>query len=192
MAIRAIVGLGNPGREYVSTRHNVGFLFVEHLVTKLGGSKKTKGKLLESFEVKIGNHSILLVKPLTYMNRSGLAVRQVLESEHVERDEWLVVVDDLYLPVGALRYREGGSSAGQRGLQSIMEVFENNQVPRLRIGVGPCPADVSHPDFVLSTFSASERTLIDAAIDRGGESVILSIRQEIPLVVKADHLADEK
>ncbi len=192
MPFRVIVGLGNPGKEYVATRHNVGFMLVDHLVAKLGSTKKTKGKLLESHEVIMGDHPVLLVKPLTYMNRSGLAVRQILEAELIAQQDFLVVVDDLYLPVGALRYREGGSSAGQRGLRSIMEVFENNQVPRLRIGVGPCPADVSHPDFVLSTFSASERTLIDAAIDRGGESVILSVRQEIPLVIKADHLADEK
>lgn len=192
MSIRVIIGLGNPGGEYVATRHNAGFMFVDALVAKLETPRKTKGKLAECYEGFIGNDPILMVKPLTYMNRSGLAVRQILDSNPIDRQDWLVVVDDLYLPVGALRYREGGSSAGQRGLQSIMEVFESDQVPRLRIGVGPCPPDISHPDFVLSNFSESERTGLGEAIDRGAESVILSVRQKMPLVVIADRPAEEK
>lgn len=183
MIPRIVVGLGNPGEEYRLTRHNAGFHFIDHLLMSLPVTAHDKGRIAERWSVLVGEGEVTLVKPLTYMNRSGLAVRQLLESAPTPGNELLVVVDDLYLDAGVVRYRTGGSAGGQRGLASIMDALGTADIPRLRLGVGPCPADQAHADFVLGVPSPADQELLRRAVDKGAQALILAVRNQIPLVI---------
>lgn len=188
MPIEVVIGLGNPGKEYARTRHNIGFLVIDRLRELLPEVTHSKGKVMHRWVVRMEeqarNQELQLVKPQTYMNRSGLAVQQLREERSIPLGNILVVVDDLYLPLGSLRYREGGSAGGQRGLASIMDVVGSDEVPRLRLGVGPCPSELTHADFVLSSFASEDEDLLRSSVDSAAEAIIFSIRHAVPLVIK--------
>ena len=157
MSIRCIIGLGNPGREYAETRHNVGFIVVAELA-KRAGAKIRPGK--GSFHLGRANFSgdnTILVLPTTYMNRSGIAVRQVVENEGLTPEELLIVMDDFELPFGQLRIRKIGSGGGHNGMSDIVENLDSRNIPRLRIGIGEPPPRMDSADYVLARFSPSER-----------------------------------
>ena len=160
-----IVGLGNPGEEYRNTRHNAGFLTIDALADKLGDHiDRMKFQALTT-EVTIGETRVLLLKPMTYMNESGVAVSEAAAFYKIPSDHILVISDDISLAPGKLRLRRKGSAGGQKGLRSIIERLGTEDFPRLRMGVGAKP----HPDFdladwVLSNFSKSEKELLDGAI----------------------------
>ena len=165
--IRLIAGLGNPGREYEQTRHNIGFLVVDRLAAQFGSTweKSTKwGAIL----AKCGQ--VILVKPMTYMNRSGEPLGAIGQFYKIEPPEILIVLDDLALPPGHLRLRARGGAGGHNGLESILAQFGTEEIPRLRIGIGAPPRDGS-VDYVLSRFFDEEKTLVASAIDRAAEAL---------------------
>jgi peptidyl-tRNA hydrolase, PTH1 family len=162
-----VVGLGNPGRDYEATRHNAGFMVVERLAGKYEGSFKGKGRFsAEVAEIGGDAGKLVLLKPQTYMNRSGSAVAAMLGWLKVTPAELLVVVDDADLPLGQLRLRLSGGSGGHNGLSSIIDALGGSkEFARLRVGIGRKAApgqDIS--GHVLGKFSASERKVLDEAI----------------------------
>ncbi len=166
-----IVGLGNPGKQYESTRHNIGFMVLEAFAKRSGitGKQDNKFKAIVGTG-KHGGHSVILAQPLTFMNLSGEAVIKLLNYYEIEPEHLLVVYDEAALPFGKIRVRPSGSDAGQKGVRSIIQQLGGNQhFPRLRLGIGSPPAQMAMPDFVLSKFSAEEQkdlpTIIEAAID---------------------------
>jgi PTH1 family peptidyl-tRNA hydrolase len=152
--MRIIVGLGNPGREYASTRHNLGFLVVDELARRLGAHGARKRFRSDLAEGTLDGERIVLVKPQTYMNLSGYAVREVVNWYHAPRDNLLVVLDDLDLPSGTIRIRADGSAGGHNGLDSVIEQLGTRAVPRLRVGIGRGPGVATAQ--VLSRFSPAE------------------------------------
>lgn len=149
-----VVGLGNPGPRYAGTRHNIGFRVAEGLLA--GRGKWVRQEAAEIAQLRIAGQEVLLVRPQGFMNRSGQAVRVLREQGGFTPEEILVVLDDFLLDFGRLRLRRGGSDGGHNGLASVLELLETNQVPRLRLGVGPVPPGESDIDFVLAPFAPGE------------------------------------
>jgi PTH1 family peptidyl-tRNA hydrolase len=159
------VGLGNPGTEYEGTRHNAGFMAVDLLATKLGRFTgwRRDGASLRG-EGRAGRHRITLAKPQTYMNKSGQAVRDLIREGWIP-SEILVVLDDVYLPLGSIRLRVGGGTGGHQGLESILAEVGTSEFPRLRIGVGPAPRSADLPEYVLAPFHEEERARLPEALE---------------------------
>lgn len=161
-----IVGLGNPGKQYESTRHNIGFMVLEALAKHAGISGKTESRF--NAIVGTGHHnssSLILVQPLTFMNCSGEAVGKLLKYYDLEPDRLLIVYDEAALPFGRIRIRPGGSAAGQKGMKSIIDQTGTQEIPRLRIGIGAPPGKMAMPNFVLSKFDAIEQKDLPQVID---------------------------
>jgi peptidyl-tRNA hydrolase, PTH1 family len=165
--LRLLVGLGNPGPEYNATRHNVGFMVLDRLAQQegLGFSAASKWECLWTRW-----NEVILMKPMTYMNRSGDSVAGVLRYFRIEPSELLVVVDDVALPLGRLRLRSSGSDGGHNGLGSIIAHLGEN-FPRLRIGVGAAADQAELVDHVLSSFSKIESAVIDRSVERATEAI---------------------
>jgi PTH1 family peptidyl-tRNA hydrolase len=162
-----IVGLGNPGKQYEATRHNIGFAVVEALAKRLGISGKTESRFNAIVGTgRYGQHSVILAQPLTFMNLSGEAVSKLMHYYNLEPEQLLVIYDEAALPFGRIRIRPGGSSAGQKGLKSIIEHLGGNQnIPRLRVGIGSPPPQMSMPNFVLSRFTPEEQKDLPLVIE---------------------------
>ncbi len=167
--IRLVVGLGNPGPEYESTRHNIGFL----LVDKLARERALKWEKENKFRAKIatGRDGMVFAKPLTYMNLSGNAVSRLMRPHRLSPERILVICDDTALAPGALRFRPGGSAGGHNGIKSIIEFLRTDAFPRLRIGVGPAPPGVDLADHVLGPFLAEEWTEMEKVLEIAVEGV---------------------
>lgn len=173
--MKVIVGLGNPGTKYAGTRHNVGFEVIDYLAAAPGCSPfREKFEALVA-EVKEGGETVLLVKPLTYMNLSGRAVRAILDFYKVPAADLLVVCDDINLPLGKLRVRAKGSHGGQNGLRNVQEQLGTDAYARLRIGIDPPSHDAV--DHVLSKFKPGERAAVDGAVADAAQAVLTFIRQ---------------
>ena len=169
--MKLIVGLGNPGPQYADTRHNVGWQVVETLAGRIGGGTWREKLQASVAEVRCDEEKVVLARPMTYMNLSGIAVRQMTDFWKVNTDDLLVVADDLAIDVGRLRLRPGGSDGGHNGLASIIACLGAEEFARLRVGIGPAPAAPgSHADFVLSPFAAAERPIIEETIDRAADA----------------------
>jgi PTH1 family peptidyl-tRNA hydrolase len=154
--LKAIIGLGNPGRQYAKTRHNLGFLVVDKLASLLDVSFNKK-ECHAKTSIKSGQgQCLLLAKPLTFMNHSGQAVAALMKKYSIQPDEILIICDDLALPPGKVRIRAKGSAGGHKGLESVIEYMGTNLFPRLRIGIGPVPEDFLGADYVLSTYTSEE------------------------------------
>lgn len=149
-----IIGLGNPGRKYALTRHNVGFLLLDNIVSKFNIPFSAGKGDYYFVKTEIENKPVLLIKPTTYMNNSGLVMQQLGESFDPENDKLLIVYDDFHLPFGTIRFRAKGSDAGHNGIKSIIYHLQTNIFSRLRIGIGSAFDDSI--DHVLSEFSADE------------------------------------
>ncbi len=169
LAIRLVAGLGNPGREYENTRHNAGFMVVDRLAARLGLSLGYSTNW-QTFWVR-ANDGCTYLKPATYMNLSGRAVRAAAQFYKIEPAETLVIFDDLALPLGHLRLRKEGSSGGQNGMESVIEHLGTSAVPRLRVGIGAAAGGRSMVDHVLSKFMPREQEVLSAAIDRAADAV---------------------
>lgn len=166
-----VVGLGNPGPKYELTRHNIGFLVLDQLAEKLGGTFKPD-RHAEKSEVKFKGRSLHLVKPTTFMNLSGKAITYWLQDLKVERENLLVIVDDIALPFGSLRLRTKGSAAGHNGLKNIEELLPGQNYSRLRFGVGNAFGKGQQVDYVLSNFSQEEFVDLPKFIDKANEMVL--------------------
>ena len=167
-----LVCLGNPGDKYENTRHNVGFLTADALGERLNKPiQRLKFKALTNV-VEYGGCRVLLMKPTTYMNLSGEAVREACQFYKIPPERVLVVSDDVSLPVGKLRLRRSGPAGGHNGLRSIIGQLHSDQFPRLKIGVGQKPhPDYDMADWVLGKFSKEDRKTIDAAIERALDAI---------------------
>lgn len=162
-----VVGLGNPGRSYQRTRHNLGFRVVDLLSEKY---KKTfkGGKGEYSYcQIEIEGKEVILLKPLTYMNQSGQAVLDSLGFFDLTPSELFVICDDVNLPLGRLRIREKGSDGGHKGLSSIIYHLRTEDFPRLRLGIGPLPERTPLEDFVLEKFKKTEKKSVEELIHNG-------------------------
>lgn len=166
-SIRLVAGLGNPGPEYVATRHNIGFMVVDQFAAQFGSTWERSGKW-DALSTKCG--PVLLIKPLSFMNRSGYPLFAVAQFYKIAPREILVVLDDFALPLGRLRLRTRGGPGGHNGLESIIAQFGTEEIPRLRIGIGAAPRDGS-VDYVLSRFFEEEKPLVRSTIDRALEAV---------------------
>jgi peptidyl-tRNA hydrolase, PTH1 family len=175
--MKVVVGLGNPGRQYAGTRHNVGFAVVEMLATGPGGGP-FRGKFqAQVAEVNDVGLNMLLVKPDTFMNLSGQVVRQLVDFYKLPTSDVLVVCDDFALPLGKLRVRAKGTHGGHNGLRNIQEHLGSTEYPRLRIGVGGPKADPI--DHVLGRFRPGERPVIDDAVLKAAQAAIVWAHQGV-------------
>ncbi|MFQ3610645.1 MAG: aminoacyl-tRNA hydrolase [Fimbriimonadales bacterium] len=180
---RLIVGLGNPGEEYAGTRHNAGFWVVSLLARRHAIPLKTLRHHSKYGIGAIQGVPVLLALPMTYMNRSGDAVRALLKAYHLTPQQMLVVYDDVALPLGTLRVRADGSAGGQKGMKSIIQALGTEAFPRLRIGVGPAPQGCDLADFVLSPFDESERPLARQMMELGADAAEAWLTQPIEQVM---------
>jgi len=173
--IRLVVGLGNPGREYENTRHNVGFMVIDGVVRRLRLKERKEECLSHVYRASMAGRVVLFAKPQTYMNNSGFAVLNLLEEHGIEPEEMLVIYDDLDLPLGMIRLRLGGSSGGHRGVESIIRSIKTQNFPRLKVGIGRPrrKEDVTH--YVLSPFSTEEQDILNSVLKKSVECVIRSV-----------------
>ncbi|HEY4638846.1 MAG TPA: aminoacyl-tRNA hydrolase [Candidatus Udaeobacter sp.] len=169
--IRLIAGLGNPGPEYAATRHNIGFIVVDQLAAQFGSAWEKSAKW-NALSAKCG--AVLLVKPLSFMNRSGYPLFAVTQFYKIEPQEMLVVLDDFSLPVGRLRMRAHGGPGGHNGLESVIVQFGTEEIPRLRVGIGAAPRDGS-TDYVLGRFFDEEKLIMRSSIDGAVEALKCAI-----------------
>lgn len=189
--IRAIVGLGNPGKEYAHTRHNMGFLVVDALSSSHHIEMKRKMRLNGMIgHGRKGNVSFDVIKPLTYMNESGKCVAEYLSNSKHTIDELIVVVDDMDLPFGVLRLREKGSSGGHNGLESIKRELHTTQFKRLRIGIGR--GEKSSIDFVLGDFTKEEQKHLSGCIERAVSCLDKLLTHDFQKVVSQFHIKEKE
>ncbi|HEY1374710.1 MAG TPA: aminoacyl-tRNA hydrolase [Candidatus Binatia bacterium] len=169
--MKLIVGLGNPGKKYERTRHNLGFMVLDRLACKSGVTiDKSKAQALIG-EWKRGGESVLLVKPQTFMNLSGQALATLFRYHPVEAGDVIVVHDDLDLPFGRLRIREQGSAGGNRGMLSVLQALGEVPFVRVRIGIGRPPPGVDPADFVLQRFTPDEKSQLSEIVGRATDAV---------------------
>lgn len=166
-----IVGLGNPGPEYEGTRHNVGFRVLDHLAA-LGTSRFAPDRYADRAEIRHKGRTFVLIKPSTFMNLSGKAVRYWMEGEGVPADRVLVIADDLAIPFGAIRIRAKGGAGGHNGLSSIIEVIGTEEFPRLRFGIGSDFARGRQSEYVLGRWSAEEEKTLPERIELAAKAVL--------------------
>jgi PTH1 family peptidyl-tRNA hydrolase len=169
--VKLVVGLGNPGKKYEGTRHNVGFSVLNELARrgKAGGCKsKFQGEVTE---IEHAGQKAMLLWPHTFMNASGASVLAARDFYKIEADDLLVVCDDFNLPLAKIRFRAEGSSGGQKGLADVIDRLGTEAVPRLRIGVGPVPPHWDPADFVLSRFTKQEQDIVEPVMTRAAEAV---------------------
>lgn len=181
--MKLIVGLGNPGPEYEKTRHNVGWQVVDAFAKKfrIDLTKHEKNALTGTGRVAGG--SVMVAKPLTYMNLSGDAVRLLLNAYIDATTDMIVVYDDIDLPLGKLRIRPNGSAGTHNGMRSIIGTIGSENFPRLRIGIGQGEGKLR--DYVLDEFSAEEQPVVDKAIERAVDALLLFVRGDLKRAMNA-------
>lgn len=175
-----VVGLGNVGDQYEGTRHNVGFRVVDELAERAGVPvQKLKYRALTN-TAEVGGEKVLLMKPVTFMNLSGEAVRPAADFYKIDPDHVLVISDDVSLPVGKLRVRRSGSAGGHNGLKDIIRHLGTDQFPRVKVGVGEKPhPDYDMADWVLGKFQGEDKKTIDQAVEKAADAVELLLRQGV-------------
>ncbi len=175
--MKLVAGLGNPGLEYAWTRHNLGWLVADQVISRLN-LKGPVNRFHGSFwgPVRVGSDSLCVLKPLTYMNLSGKSILSAVRELNLVPEECLVVVDDVALPFGTLRLRASGSAGGHNGIASILGALQTLEVPRLRCGVGRPVSEKGLADYVTDDFSVQERHLLDPFVEKAAEAVLLWLR----------------
>ena len=167
-----IIGLGNPGRDYRKTRHNVGFMLLDCLTAKLNARfTRLQSRALVASAV-YQERKIILAKPQTFMNRSGQSVQGLMHFYKLPLANMLIAHDDLDLPIGIIRIRPDGGSAGQKGIMSTIDRLGTDEFPRLRLGIGRPPGQMQAPDYVLQEFSNAELTFISETLNRAVEAAL--------------------
>lgn len=178
-----IVGLGNPGREYANTRHNVGFMLVDRLAERLGVSfTRAQHKALIT-DARYQGHKLILAKPQTYMNESGQAVSALLNFYKIPLENLLVAFDDMDLPLGQIRIRPKGGSSGQKGMKSIIQRLGQENFPRLRLGVGHPPGRIPPPDYLLQDFTRDERTRVEPALANAVDAILTFVTEGLEIAM---------
>lgn len=174
----AVVGLGNPGRRYKDTRHNVGFIFLRKLAKEWKVRLRKRIFLSKAIRVNRGEEEILLAMPQTFMNNSGRALRNMLEGSPLPSKHLLVIYDDLDIPLGEIRIKKGGGAGTHKGMISIIEEIQTTQFPRIRIGIGPLSPDRDPVDYVLSPFDKKELPFLEKSLESAREAVELILADE--------------
>ena len=171
-----VVGLGNPGKEYAGNRHNIGFMVLDHLATRLDVRfSKMQARALVA-DTRYGNHRLILVKPQTYMNESGQSVAALQKFYKMPLKQVIVIFDDMDLPMGKIRIRPKGGSSGQNGMKSIISRLSNNQgFPRIRLGIDRPPGHMNPPDYLLQDFSREQREILPGLVDETASAVLMFI-----------------
>jgi PTH1 family peptidyl-tRNA hydrolase len=179
--VKVVVGLGNPGREYERTRHNVGFMVVERLAETFDGTfRRSRRADARCAAVDLGGAGrMLLVEPLTFMNASGEAVGALMRWHRASPTDLVVVYDDVDLPAGALRLRPKGGAGGHKGVQSVIEALGTDGFARIRIGIGRAPGFRDTVDHVLSAFAREEQPAMDEAVKRAAAAVESVVREGV-------------
>ena len=187
-----VAGLGNPGREYRETRHNIGFMVIDQLCKSFGVSlSRVQSKALVAVAVLDGR-KVILAKPQTFMNLSGQSIVGLMRFYKVPPEQLIVAHDDIDLPVGTLRLRPGGGSAGQKGVQSTIQQLGTQNFPRLRLGVGRPPGQMNPSAYVLRRFSNDEMEIVDLMLDRAAAAVRIFICQGLDAAMNQYNGALEK
>lgn len=166
-----IAGLGNPGREYEETRHNYGFLLVDRLCKKWGVGLAQSTPHAVYQEVSRQRQKVVLIKPLTYMNRSGRAITELLRHYNASVEDLIVAHDDLDLPFGTVKMRRQGGAGSHNGVASVVDEVGSNGFGRLRLGIGPRPTDWTGVDYVLGPFEDAEVPVVKAVLERAASSI---------------------
>lgn len=178
--MRLVVGLGNPGERYRRTRHNVGFMVVDLLAARAGARPGRQQHEAWVAEARLADQELLLVKPLTFMNRSGVAVAPLLESSGAALADVLAVVDDVALDLGALRLRERGSHGGHNGLRSLVDMLGGDDFARLRLGIGGTSGAADLASYVLADFGPDEVLVVQEMVGRAVEAIECLLREGAP------------
>lgn len=176
--MKLIVGLGNPGPEYEKTRHNVGWQVVDAFAKKFRIEVTRHEKNALTGTGRVAGGSVMVAKPLTYMNLSGESARLLVNAYIEATSELMVVYDDIDLPLGRLRIRPNGSAGTHNGMRSIVETLQSENFPRLRVGIGAADEGPLR-DYVLDAFSAEEQPVIDRAITRAVDALVLFCRDDL-------------
>jgi PTH1 family peptidyl-tRNA hydrolase len=185
--IRLIAGLGNPGAEYQFTRHNIGFLVADRLAARLGATWENSTK----WGAQVAKvDQVFLVKPMTYMNRSGQPLRAVTQFYKIEPAEVLVVLDDFALPLGRLRVRQSGGPGGHNGLESVIVEMGSEEIPRLRVGIGNAPGEGA-VDYVLGRFFEEEKAMVVSTVDRAADAAKCAIDNGLISAMNTFNKAEE-
>lgn len=193
-----VVGLGNPGSRYAETRHNLGYRVVDRLASRSGAAWRVVDPSAQVASLRLAGpvaREVGLVKPTSYMNRSGEALDRVRQLRPARPEEILIVLDDVYLPFGRLRLRAGGADGGHNGLSSVQAALGSREVPRLRCGIGPCPEGVALEEFVLEPFTPAELEQLEPFVDRAAQVVAEVLEKGVAgsqnLVASLNSIVDE-
>jgi peptidyl-tRNA hydrolase, PTH1 family len=182
--VKLIVGLGNPGIEYQFTPHNIGFLAVDRIAEQCGVTVDNRHCKALTARTRIGNEEILLAKPETYMNLSGMSVLELVRKYEVEpQRDLLVIYDELDLPLGMIRIRARGSSAGHNGMQSIINALQSEEIARIRIGVAPDDPRKGGAKYILAPFRKSMLEPLDEALELAAQAVNVIVNEGITIAM---------
>ncbi len=193
--VKIICGLGNHPAEYQHTRHNLGFDIIDRLATKMVPARPGRAVWFEYVTTTIGFEEIHLIKPLTFVNRSGMAVAEAMRLFGAEPSELFVITDDFNLPLGTLRIRQSGSAGGHHGLESIIAELGNGAFPRLRAGIGPLPdgpqaGEQGVIDFVLGRFRPEEKEIVSRMISQAVEAMELVMAGRLDVAIQLANSAN--
>jgi PTH1 family peptidyl-tRNA hydrolase len=177
--VKLIVGLGNPGIEYQFTPHNIGFLAVDRIAEQCGVMVDNRHCKALTGRTRIGNDEVLLAKPETYMNLSGMSVLELVRKHEVAQQDVLVIYDELDLALGTIRVRPRGSSAGHNGMQSIIDALQTEEIARIRIGVAPDDPRKGGAKYILAPFRKSQLVTVDEALDLTAQAVQVMVNEGI-------------
>lgn len=181
--VSLILGLGNVGRKYQATRHNLGFDLLDRLARECRSAAPAKADLYQWSAAERQNRKLILAWPSTYMNGSGEAAKALLERHELTPNQMLVLVDDVALPLGSIRFRLSGSAGGHNGLASLIEELQTNSFARLRLGIGPQPPGTALEDFVLGRFAKAEQPMVDQMLTRATEALLFAIDNRVELAM---------
>lgn len=187
-----VVGLGNPGEEYASTRHNVGYMVASRLAKRARAEFKTKAADARIAEGTLGSARVAIARPGTFMNDSGHSVRRLLQRYRLEPSRLVVVYDDIDLPLGRMRIRPSGGAGTHNGMRSVVAEIGSDAFPRVRLGIHPEGERGDLSDHVLSPFEASERDAAEQMVQRAAEAVEVLIRDGIQRAMESFNRGDER
>ena len=181
MSVWLVVGLGNPGKEYAATRHNVGYLVVDELASRFGVGLKKHGRAhADTADARLGDERVVLLRSRSYMNESGGPVKAAADYAKVSVDRIIVVQDELDIPFGTIRLKAGGGDGGHNGLKSIRSSMGTGDFTRVRVGIGRPPGRMDPAAYVLRRFAGAERTEADLAVGEAADAVLAVMADGVP------------